>query len=264
MARPTLVHLLSQGVGLFADPACLGGVHFAFTERTGGVSKSPYATLNLGDACGDDPAAVAENRHRALCALGAEAFSERLVNPRQVHGTHVVVVSSSTDAAVRAAQSGAREGADAVVCTAAGVPVLLCYADCVPIVLVCDGGFAVIHSGWRGTIANVATKALGVLLARACAEPSEVYAYVGPHIGADDYEVSAELAARFTAQFGAEVARGRHLDLGYAVRSSLEGAGILPGHIAAIAASTAQSTERFFSYRGEGGTCGRHGALAFL
>ena len=49
-----------------------------------------------------------------------------------------------------------KAGADAVVCTVPGVPVLLCFADCVPVVVVCSGGFAVVHSGWRGTYAEIA------------------------------------------------------------------------------------------------------------
>ncbi|HNE01788.1 MAG TPA: laccase domain-containing protein, partial [Plasticicumulans sp.] len=37
-------------------------VRAAATTRRGGVSRGPYAALNLGDHVGDDPAAVAENR----------------------------------------------------------------------------------------------------------------------------------------------------------------------------------------------------------
>ncbi|WP_456476627.1 laccase domain-containing protein, partial [Oceanithermus sp.] len=41
-----------------------------FTTRAGGVSTGPYAALNLSTATGDDPAAVTENRRRALAAFG--------------------------------------------------------------------------------------------------------------------------------------------------------------------------------------------------
>ena len=44
------------------------GARVVFTDRHGGVSRAPYATLNLGDHVGDDPAAVAENRTRAARA----------------------------------------------------------------------------------------------------------------------------------------------------------------------------------------------------
>ena len=194
---PALERYQAGEVTLLSDARVAGGVSFAFTERAGGVSAAPYASLNLGDACGDDACAVAENRRRALAALGAEHLAGRLVNPRQVHGDAVVRVASGDDAAVRAACEEARAGADAVVCTAPGVPVLLCFADCVPVVLVAPGAFAVVHSGWRGTIARIAEKAARTLCAEAGCAPADLLAYVGPHIGAADYEVSEELAASF-------------------------------------------------------------------
>ena len=69
MQAPSLTRYVANGVTLLGDTSRPGGVTFAFTERTGGVSKAPYASLNLGSRCGDDPACVAENRARALAAL---------------------------------------------------------------------------------------------------------------------------------------------------------------------------------------------------
>lgn len=262
---PSLERYQSGEVTLLSDARVAGGVTFAFTERTGGVSEAPYASLNLGDACGDDPARVAENRRRALGAIGADGLADRLVTPRQVHGDKVVRVASGDDGAVRAAAREAREGADAVVCTAEGVPVLLCFADCVPVVLVCPGGFAVVHSGWRGTMARIVAKAARALSEQAGADAGEIRAYVGPHVLARDYEVSAELAARFAAEFGPGVIVGeRNLDLSAALAATLAEAGVGEGSVAWCGDSTASTTPRFFSYRAEGGVCGRHGALAVM
>ncbi len=256
----------SGGVTLLTDPAVGGGVTFAFTERTGGVSEAPYASLNLGASCGDDLARVGENRRRALAAIGAEGLAGRLVCPHQVHGDHVVCVRSGAPEAVGAAQDEATAGADAVVCTTVDVPVLLCFADCVPVVLVAPGrGFAVAHSGWRGTEARIAAKAARALCEEAACEPTELLAYVGPHIGTADYEVSEELAARFSAAFGpGAVPEPRHLDLAFCVCAALGEAGVGGERVVVCEDSTAQATDRFFSYRAEGGTCGRHGALAVL
>ena len=87
-----------------------------------------------------------------------EDLAANLVEPRQVHGSDVVVVRSSDAASLAASREEAASGRDAVVCTCADVPVLLCYADCVPVVLVAPGGFAVVHSGWRGTIARISAR----------------------------------------------------------------------------------------------------------
>jgi len=265
MTNPTLIRASVDGVTLLRDENVPCGVTLAFTERGGGVSEGAYASLNLGDACGDDPLLVRENRRRALAAMGCGDLLDRLVNPRQVHGDHVVVVTSGDDASVAAARTEACAGADAVVCTAPDVPVLLCYADCVPVIEVVPGGFAVVHSGWRGTIAHISEKVARVLMDVTGASPDELVAYIGPHVGVDDYEVSQELLDRFVAEFG-ECVRGdgRSLALSPAVRAALAGAGVSGEHVVECDVSTARATDRFYSYRASGGYCGRHGALACM
>ena len=133
-----------------------GSVRFGFTERTGGVSSEPYASLNLGSHVNDDPAAVEENRRRVLAAVGAGEFARNLVVPNQVHGDVVQVVRSADPAELDAVRARAAEGADAVVCVAPRVPVMLMFADCVPVIITGPGGFAVAHSGGRGTYAGIA------------------------------------------------------------------------------------------------------------
>ena len=252
-------------VTLLSSRERTGGVALAFTERTGGVSAGPYESLNLGGSCGDDEAAVAENRHRALAALGAEGLADRVVCPRQVHGSHVVYVRSNQEGALEAARAEALAGADAVVCTAPDVPVLLCFADCVPVALSCPGGFAIAHSGWRGTLARISGRAARALAEETGCPAGELRAFVGPHIGGADYEVSEDLLARFVEAFGPEVAlEGHRLDLGRAVVAALVEAGVSEDRIEVAGVSTASATERFFSYRAEGGRSGRHGALAVL
>ena len=267
MEAPSLTRYVSHGVTLLGDLARPCGVTFAFTERSGGVSRAPYASLNLGSRCGDDPAAVRRNRALVLGALGAGSVADRLVEPRQVHGDHVVSARSSDGAALEAVRAEALEGADAVVCTAPGVPVLLCFADCVPVVLVAPGGFAVVHSGWRGTFARVCGKAVRALCAEAGCAPSEARAYIGPHIAGEDYEVSPELLSRFVEEFGTMVnvkGMSRNLSLSSAITSTLESAGVKPCQILDARLSTASHADRFFSYRAGSGRTGRHAAVAFL
>lgn len=252
-------------VTLLGDVRRSGGVTFAFTERTGGVSSGAYASLNLGDACGDDPACVEENRIRALAALSPRADGAKLVNPRQVHGDTIVCLSASDDASIARAQSEARSGADAIVVGVPGVPVLLCFADCVPVVIVAEGGFAVVHSGWRGTYARIAAHAAATLSRTTGIHPSLMSAYIGPHILGSEYTVDEALAEKFAAAFGAGVIGSvRGLDLGACVAGTLEAAGLEPGSIHDDRISCVSEGARFFSYRASGGNCGRHGALAIM
>ena len=124
------------------------------------------------------------------------------------------------------------------------------------------------HSGWKGTIARISKRATEALCQATGAKPSEVKAYIGPHIGSSDYEVSPELIQMFSQEFGSGVvdhASGeRYLDLGYAVRAALVDAGVSASAIEEVVDSTASTTERFFSYRAEHGKCGRHAAVAYM
>ena len=154
-------------------------VRFAFTERVGGVSEDAYSSLNLGSHVGDDPFAVQENRRRALEAMGAAECEHNLV-PNQIHGDHIVAVTSNGADDLEDVREQIAEGCDAIVCTAHNVPVLLCFADCVPVVLVAPGGFAVVHSGWKGTIARISAKACQALCDAAGCDASDVSAISVP------------------------------------------------------------------------------------
>lgn len=267
MSLPSLSRFESCGVTLLGDISRPSGVTFAFTERTGGVSKPPYASLNLGSRCGDNPEAVAQNRLRALEALGAAAYASNLIESKQVHGATIVCVRSNASDALEQARTQALDGADAIVCTVPEVPVLLCFADCVPVVLVAPGGFAVVHSGWRGTLARISAKAARVLCQETGCEASQIMVYVGPHISAADYEVSFELLASFEAEFGTIAkAKGteRNLDMSACIAAALIDVGVVPSNICDTCPSTATNTDKFYSYRAEKGLCGRHGAIAYM
>lgn len=245
-----------------------GGSHdvrFAFTERTGGVSEDAYSSLNLGSHVGDDPFSVQENRRRVLDAMGAAECEHNLLVPNQVHGDHVVVVSSNGADDLEDVREQIAEGCDAIVCTAREVPVMLCFADCVPVVLVAPGGFAVVHSGWKGTIARISAKACQALCDATGCDPSDVSAYIGPHILGDEYEVSQELMNRFAAEFASiDASASRLLDLSAAIVEALEDAGVAKDHIVDTGLSTMRQNDRFYSYRKEAGTCGRHAAIGVM
>lgn len=256
------VRVQRKGVTFLTDPASAGtSVRFAFTERTGGVSAQPYASLNMGGNTADEPSNVLENRRRLLDAMGAPDLLETLIHPAQVHGSAVARITASSPVP----EPWVNQACDSVVCTVADQAVLLVFADCVPVVLAAPGGFAVAHSGWRGTKARIAALSLEALCQEAGCTPDEVSAYIGPHISASAYEVSEELAADFVREFGsAAVPSHRHLDLSACIRLSLEQAGMPAQNVVDCQECTASQTDRFFSHRAEQGRTGRHAAVAFM
>src|SRR5512139_1745852 len=107
------------------------------TTRSGGYSKPPYDSLNLGTHVGDSPLLV--NRNRMLLA---PLMPSEPVWMNQVHGISVV----------DAGQAGCVPQGDASVSTHTGAVCVVMTADCLP-VLLCDEQGTVVaaaHAGWRG------------------------------------------------------------------------------------------------------------------
>ena len=124
---------------------------------------------------------------------------------------------------------------------------------------------AVVHAGWKGALASLPGKCVARMADVAGIDVSSVRAYVGAHIHECHYEVDAELMSQFVNTFGT-VARAESgcLDLDAVVTTSLQSAGVASCNIARLGTCTAEVTDRFFSYRAEGGVTGRHAALACI
>lgn len=243
------------------------GVRIAFTGRAGGVSEPPYDTFNLGTHVGDDRAAVERNRLLLLDAL--EVLDAALVVPNQVHGDVLVNITSADEAEVAAKQAQASEGADGFVVSAPQVAALLCFADCVPVIIVSPTGrFAVVHAGWRGVLNGIVPAAVQRLATLDASELGPRAAtgynvYLGPHIHAECFETGDDVRQRFVSYFGPQVAPDKsHVDLTRALRDDVRCIGVAHDRIVDSGVCTVCTSDRFFSYRASGGTCGRHGAFA--
>jgi len=270
LPSPRLEVVANDGVRVWTDTRLAGeaGVVIAFTERAGGVSQAPYAGLNLASHVGDAPDAVDTNRALLLSALGMTRFRDNLTVPEQVHGTEIVVVGESSIGSGAFAVGGRPPVAstDALLTTRAGVPLLLCFADCVPVILVAPGPIiAVVHAGWRGALASLPGDSARAVARMSGCNASDLRAYIGPRIGACHYEVDDTIMSHFVNAFGTLArADSGGLNLEAAVTASLADAGVATCSIACLGVCTAEATDRFFSYRAEQGLTGRHAALACI
>jgi len=157
------------------------------TSELAGVSRPPFERGNLGDRCGDDPLAVAENRRRLIDHAGLPSAPRWL---RQVHGVDVHVpqaATAKTEAPI----------ADAAYTREPGVVCAVLTADCLPLLVASDDGgeVAAIHAGWRGLAGGVIEATLRHFQAPA----STLRVWLGPAIGAPSYEVGDEVRAAFLA-----------------------------------------------------------------
>jgi len=256
-----------DGVAIHTVPSLFEvcGVGIAFSERIGGVSGTPWATLDLAGHVSDEPVHVDRNRDLLLESIGIGTLRGRLTTAEQVHGINAARVSAGDagSGAYVGSGRGAIAATDALLTTERGVPLLMMFADCVPVVLVRPSvpAVAVVHAGWRGAAAGVIESAAREL--RALPGPDDLAAYIGPHIGPCCYEVGPECVSHFDNTFVTITAASTRLDLGAAVADALERSGVPKGRQCHLGICTAHNTDRFFSHRAEGLT-GRHGALAVI
>jgi YfiH family protein len=162
------------------------------TSRSGGVSKPPFDTLNLGLHVGDDPEAVICNRERACVSFGATV--DDLVVANQVHGARVAVVGQHHRGRGARDLHSAIPDTDALITTEPGVVLCILVADCIPVALIDTRGVGVgvAHAGWRGTAAGVLEATAEALFERG-ATPASLRAEVGPGISIDSFEVGEEV-----------------------------------------------------------------------
>ncbi len=231
------------------------------TTRDGGTSVGRHASMNVGDAVGDEPLSVAANRRRLADVCGATP-----VFLRQVHGARVIRVGAA-DALASAAPP---HEADAAWTTEPGVACIVQVADCLPVLFAAPDGRAVgaAHAGWRGLAAGIVEATLEAVAAGADCRLHEVEAWLGACIGPRSFEVGADVLEAFGA--GA-VAPGRRFvahapgkwlaDLRGLAEDRLRAAGVR--RISASDDDVVADPARFFSYRRDR-VCGRMAAAVWI
>lgn len=237
--------------------------HGIFTRR-GGVSKSPWRSLNLGASIGDDLAAVKENHGRLYHA--AEVNGERAQSSWLVHSIDTLVVRENQP------RNGKLQKADAIIADQPDTPLVMRYADCVPL-LYYDRAKRVIglaHAGWRGTVRGMASNVIRKMLKTYNCRADDIEVVIGPAISRRNYRVGEEVAALAKGYFGesADViwrdpANGApYLDLWRANRLDLERCGVK--NIKVMEICTFENTDEFYSHRAENGATGRFGVVISL
>ncbi|HET6627285.1 MAG TPA: peptidoglycan editing factor PgeF [Nocardioidaceae bacterium] len=243
---------------MFAFQDSRGPVDVAFTDRHGGVSGGPYASLNLAASGADDPAAVEQNITRVASAFAgsttdAAAVAPPVIRMRQVHGADVHVVDS--DPATREPAV-----ADALVTTVPGLVLMVRVADCVP-VLLADVSHRVVgaaHAGRPGLVAGIVPAAVAAMRDLGA---EQLTAWVGPHVCGRCYEVPAAMRDQVSAvvpEAFAETSWGTPaVDVGAGVRAQLAAAG---AHLVDASRCTIEDDD-LFSYRRQGKESGRLAGL---
>ncbi len=226
------------------------------TTRSGGVSKVPWNTLNLGTHVGDAAGDVARNRKVLQETIGAGA-----VFMEQVHGSRVLTADSAVVEAGGTVADGATTQQPGVACT-------VMVADCLPVLLCDTQGLqvAAAHAGWRGLAGQGGWGILEEVIE--CFRPpapvqyaqaaTKIIAWLGPCIGPRAFEVGEEVRVAFVSQSPRaadcfqSLGQGKWLaDLPGLARLRLQALGVtdIYGNDGSDAWCTVRNPSRFFSHR---------------
>ncbi len=191
------------------------------------LSHIPFITHAFTLRTSDDTKAD-DFEARALTTLGFP--SNRFVSAEQTHGNGVAAVFETTGEPVPMV--------DALVTATKGLPLVIRCADCAAVFIVDQRTPAIglVHSGKKGTRANVVGNTVTVMRERFGTDPSNCLSLIGPC----HYE----------------------MDIWSGIETQLRDAGVRDIHNPRIC--TACHLDRYFSYRAEKGHTGRMLAVLSL
>ncbi len=261
----------SQTIPVPLRSALLGQVKFVRHGLTYRVPGMGQADGNIGLGSPRDAEDAWEMRKLWCAAIGVDP--ERIVTMGQVHGNDVLRVGEA-DAGKGSRDRGTSAGyADALITNEPGVVLTTLHADCQPILIVDPERKAVaaVHSGWRGTVADVGGATVAAMRRDFGSNPADLLVYLGPAIGPDANEVGDEVIQAWLEQArdlgdaanDAVLKPGpkHHFNVPAANRMLLVRAGVRPEHIETSPICTKTSKDSWFSHRGHGPNTGREGAL---
>jgi YfiH family protein len=236
----------------------------AFTTRLGGSSASPMSNFNLGRHIDDELIRQDAMKNRQSLCEALNVDHERLVVPGQVHSPTIVTCADVPE-------KGALQNVDAVATNSRTLPVLLHFADCVPVILFdpMTMAIAVIHAGWRGTASMIVKNGAKELTDKFGAKPGNIKAAIGPAISSCCYPTSVEAAAQL-AQTVTDASSLIITEPGEQPRPDLKAINAMQllesgvGEVDVTDLCTACLPDLFYSHRQSGGKTGRQGAIAML
>jgi polyphenol oxidase len=240
------------------EPFCK--ITHGFFTRTGGVSPTPWESLNLSTTGGDSRENVIENRRRIFNAIGKPV--ESLYDTWQVHGTKIIETYSP-----RGLENEPIK-ADGIITKNPGVTLLMRFADCVPLLFINKNRevAGIAHAGWKGTIDGIASKMVDLMVKDFGLMPEDIIVGIGPCICEKHYSIKDDVFEKVKNKFADnwdQLIQKKDsavcLDLSMANQVLLEKAGVKT--IIKSRICTASNLGEWYSHRAEHGNTGRFAAF---
>ena len=240
-----------------------GLVKHCFTTRCGGVSENEYTSLNLRMNCDDKKENILKN-YKIICNEIGVNF-ENLVFSNQIHCDTIYTVGKE-NMGNGITKPQMFDGVDGLITNVPGVPLVVFAADCVPVFFLDKKRhvIALVHSGWKGTVAEISVGCIRKMKEEFGSEPEDILVAIGPSIGVCHFEVGDEVAKIFREKFGESVLEKHekyHVNMQKAIKMGLLQGGILPENIITANICTYCNSELLFSHRK---TNGKRGVMAAI
>jgi polyphenol oxidase len=244
------------------------------STRLGGISETPYDSLNLALSTQDDHEAVLENRRR-LCAA-TDVDLESVTIGQLIQGTKIAVVTEELRGSGSIDRAKALTGTDGLLTHLPNTPLAVLVADCTVVSYYdpMQKVIALAHAGWRGTSGLIARKMVETMQATYGSAPQDILVGLSPNIAYHHFQVRQDVLDIFRApgSYGNQADRyfteqhdGSYLlDLNAALVTQLVNAGIQQDHIEVSNICTACRLDLFYSHRFEKGKTGRFCGMIVL
>lgn len=258
--------LASESHSLLLAPweAQFPSLQAGFTIRTGGSSKQPFGSFNMGLHVGDNPRDVVTNRQTLCQDLGFSFAGFSCAE--QIHGNKVDRITAAEAGAGRDKLEEAIAKTDGIYTNEQGILLTSFYADCVPLYFLdpVSKAIGLAHAGWRGTVGRISEEMIRSFARDFGSKPEEILTAIGPSIGGCCYEVDDFVIEQVKQSNNrwqecvTSAGSGKYmLDLGLLNQLIMEAAGIKPENIVRTGWCTSCRTDLFYSYRKEAGKTGR-------
>lgn len=231
--------------------ACPQLVHGTFLKH-GGVSKEPFATLNVSISSGDSLKSVRANRETICKALDLPKTVYAKVN----HGINIEQVTHLNAEIL--------PECDALFTTEKNLGLTVAHADCQAAIFYdpIHQGIGIVHAGWRGLVQNIYEKMYLAMHQALSTCARDLIVCISPSIGPDHAEYK-NYKEDFPKDFWSFQKAPNYFDFWGIARKQLTSCGILEENIEVSDICTHCNKEDCFSYRRDKKT-GRHATVVAL
>ncbi len=235
-------------------------INFCFTTKDGGVSKSPYNSLNLAFHVEDKSLDVEKNHQILADSLGYK--KDNLIHMKQIHSSlvHVVCDDDNFDNP---------QSCDGLITNKKNTPLMVMVADCSPILFYdcVHDVIAVAHAGRQGAFKNIVKNVIDSMYDNFNSKPENIYVSIGASIGECCYEVGSEIFDE-AKELGLEYSitqrkNSYYLNISSILELQLLESGIKKENIEISKECSCCQNDKYFSYRANGVT-GRFAGVIVL